>query len=420
MNRNFLPEAVLAVSFGLFLVTALAATATQARRRGWLRRGAVVATLVYGLIVVPLVMQAGGTLISLLAIAGMLLLPLVSAYSAARLTAARGDTVEPLARRIVRGAVAAGLLTVVLTAAAQAISLLGRLDPRMVVLLVTGAAVFIAWVNGVVGTSRVGSWAAWLLLLGIAVIVAMAALLGTASDVFDPRIEVAALSPGQWVALPVALFVLGWADPLLRKVDIEFPGAHVARVGGAVVGIVLVSGFALLMFFGGSTQAPTLQFFTLPANLDIVPGPMLIILSVMTVLFVAQAAGLLWGAGRVSFVHEVHAPDPVRPDWRRVVAVATAAAVLTLLGVGLERVAVVSSLLAAAVLGSQLRRGSEDGLLAGAVAAVVGAVVLLVSGQLRFDWAALVVLVLVIVVAAVVTVRGQPRPAAPVPAATAA
>lgn len=386
MNRYFLPEAVLAVSFALFLVTGLAATA-RVRRRDWLRRGAVVAGLVYSLIVVPLVLAAGGTLISLFAIVALLLLPLLGAFLAARTAASRDVIDESLTRRGFRAVVAVGLLTVVLTAAGQSISLLGRLDPRMVVIVIALAAGFVAWVHGVLGTSRVGSWAAWLLLVGIAVLVALAVLLGTASDVVDPRIEVDALSPGQWVALPLALLALGWADPVLRKVDVEFTGVQLARVWGAVAGIVLVSGFALLMFFGGSTQAPTLQFFTLPANLDIVPGPMFIFLVTLTVLFVAQAAGLLWGAGRMSSVPEVSVPDPVRPDWRRVVLVGGVAVGLTVLGVGLEPVAVLTSLLAAAMLGSQLREGpGVAALMAAAAVAVVSAVVLLVLDQMRFDW----------------------------------
>ena len=71
--------------------------------------------------------------------------------------------------------------------------------------------------------------------------------------------------------MAVVLLVLGAVDPILRASLADHP----VRALAGLLAVVLLGGGGLLMFYAGSIISPSLQFSTLVANLDIVPGPML-------------------------------------------------------------------------------------------------------------------------------------------------
>lgn len=382
MNREFLLEAVAGASLGLFAALALAWTAIP-RDSDSKPRGVLVAGLVYGLIAIPVVVGAGLDLLNLVLVASLLLLPVLSARLGAR--PASGVPHPPVAR-VASTLVAVGLLSVVLIAAGQTLSLFGRLDPRAGILLVAGAALAVVIIAGAHGAGRVGFWAALALLVPLLVVIALAALLGSPDDLVAPVILVAGPTAAQWLALAVAFIALGRADPGLRALGTGPALESVFTFIAAMLAMVLAFGVAMLVLLGGSTLGPSLQLFTVPANLDAVPGPMLIVVAVLALLFIAMAAAVLAGPA---------GPPSSRPELAVVVG---AAAAIAIAGPGLERVAIVTAVLAASLVVVP-RTGA--GLAVGLGAAAVASAVLAVAGELRFGWAAAGAIVLVAVVSAV-------------------
>lgn len=407
MNRPFLLEVVLGVTLAVFLAAALASTATG-RGAPWPRRGLVVSALVYAVLLVPLAFDAGVTLPILLGVLVLLLLPLVGSVLAGRV-ALRRPTPQHPAVTSVRAGVAVGLLTIVLTSVGQGLGLASRLDPRVLVLAVALTGAVVAIVNGVLGVSRVGTWAAAVFPVGLALVIAVAVLVGSPQYLLEPTVEVPGPGVGEWFAWAVAMVVLGWADPALRRTNTGLPLAAL-RAGVGLLLVTGVFGLALLVFLGGSAQGPSLALFTLPANLDVVPGPMLLLATGSLLLAIAMAASSLWAVGSRAPVEHPAAPsrasaptdgsgptaalgdlDPLRPARSRVVVVIALASVLALVGVGVAPVAAVTGLTAAAVVGCELAqtppRRAVAGLVAGLASALVAAVLLLALDELRLGLA---------------------------------
>jgi hypothetical protein len=426
VNRDVVPEAALAVAGAVFLALALAATGS--RRALPAGRGTVVRGLVYPLLLASVAMAAGATLPVLLGIVVLICLPLVAARAATRAgvqPAGSAGRVPALARAVV----AAGLITVVLIAAGESVSLLGRVDARTTVVVIGASAAAVALLDGVAeglsGSARVGLWAFWLLLPTVAVTVSAGVALGSPGDLVRPAVTVAGPAAVQWVAWALLLAALGWADPALNRAVAQQSTAGLVRVGAALVGVVLASGLGLLLLLGGTVVGPSMQLSVLPANIDLVPGAVFVVILGVTLAAVAMVAALLSAAGSGLALPPDPAgavPDRARP-WQTargapVVAVTVAAVVAALLASSVEAVAVVSALVGAAVLGSEVVRRPvagrvPPGLAAGLGAAVVSAVVLGVAGRLGFGGASVVALGVVAAVAAAAQARSGQRALTP-------
>lgn len=366
MNREFLPEAVLGVTIGL-LVVVLAVFRTQKPLSGGAaRRAGALALLTYAVIAAPVLVRTGmtwlGLLVLLVLLAGALWIgtgPLANAPSAPWLQAM----------------VSVGLMAAMLIAAAQTISIVSILDPRVIVIVL--AVVVTLLIAAQDASQRIGSLAMWFLLIPVLIVVALAALLGTPGQIVTRIIEVPGMSWPQIIGLLLAILVLARVD------------AGLIRTGQAAVfawagGTVLVIGLGMLAFFGGAVVAPTMQFFVVPANIDALPGLAGLLIAVLTVLFSGLVAAQLRGI------------QSARPATRIVALGAGVAVLIALLDPGLDAVVVATSLLAAVVVTGR----SETGLRAGAAIAVVGALTLAVLGELRFGWWSALAAVLVLGVAA--------------------
>ena len=155
----------------------------------------------------------------------------------------------------------------------------------------------------------------------------------------------------------------------------------------------MVIAFGQLMFLGGAVLAPSLQFFVLPANLDLVPGLAPVLLAIATVLFTALVAIVL--AGVKTAIEPV-----VGIGWPWVAGVAGLAAVIGLFDPGLDRVLLVTSLAAAALVGAQLGgRSVNRGVVAGLVTAIICVIALAVASRLTWEVAAVLATAVVLVVA---------------------
>lgn len=257
-----------------------------------------------------------------------------------------------------------------LIAAGQTLSLLGLMDPRVLVVVIALVTALLVAQEGLAASSRIGSLALWLLIVPVLIALALGFLLGNAGQAVNAIIEVDGPSLGQVSALAVAFPVLGWADAGLATTNAR-SGWSPLRVLGGVIGVVILIAFGLLMFFGGAILSPTMQFFVVPANIDALPGLAGILLAILTVLFAALVASPLNGL-------RIEGDD----SWRWVAIGAALAVVLGLLDPGLDQVVVAASLVAAAVVAAR----SPRGVIVGLIAATIAVVVLAATGDLAFDW----------------------------------
>lgn len=393
MNRTFLLEAALGVTFGLLLAV-LVASIAKAPGAGVQRRATMLAALTYAVIIVPLVVGEGMTLAGLLLTAVVLCMPLAGAALAGRRGAGRPSGPSWLGLLV-----PFGLVTAVLIAAGQTLAVMGLLDPRTVVVVVALVAGIVVLVNGAAGVAKVGSWAVWLLIVPVLLAVALGFLLSSLGAALEPTAQVDGPSAGQWVAFAVALFALGWVDPALRGTAGHAASVRPWRVLVGVLLLVLLGGGGLLMFFAGSIVSPSLQFSTLVANLDIVPGPMFVMLAILTMLFVA-------------LISQILSATVTRSDGSIRVSKATVLLVLVvllvLLAPGLERVVVVTALVAAGIAPAGAV-GSRRGSLVGLAAGVVAALLLWLFDALEFGWLAAGALVAVGMVAGIASATDGSR-----------
>ncbi len=412
MNREFLAEAALGVTAGLLITVLLAYRSGRAPRPGALRHGAMLGTLVYVVIALPVVVHRGMTAVGLIGILVVAILPVVGmrlATGRASGGAADEGSLVPWVRRLV----GVGLATAVLVAGAQVISLLGRVDPRVFAVVLGVVAAVLVVGGGFAASGRAGT--VGLCAGGLLALIAMAIGLfaGDVTPVFRPLVLVDGPSLAQWIALALAMLMLGWADPGMRALG-RGPAWSSALVLGIPLLIVALIGLGLLMFYSGAVISPSMPGYTLLGNLDIIVGPAGLFLALLTMLFVAGLAHTVSGIGAE--------PSDAAPDYdggplvsARVAALgALVAVVITLFGPHVESVALAASLAAAALAGSQLRGGRSDrGLTAGLVAGVVGVIaIIVVTDELRFGWGSIIATIAVLVVS-YASAGGQPRSGSP-------
>jgi hypothetical protein len=411
MSRDVLLEAVLAVAATVFLALVVGAVSSgRAPRPG---RGAVVRGLVYVALVAPSALAVGMTLPVLLGLAALLCLPLVAARAATRPAFRPGDAGPAAA--LARAVVATGLVTVVLCGAGQSVALLGRVDPRTTVVLIAASAAGVALVGRLVGSARVGLWAALLLLPTVALVLAAGIALGSPGDLVDPAVTVPGPSAVQWLAWALVLPALGWADPALNRAVAGASRPQVLRIAAILLAYVLVAGLGLLLLLGGAVIGPSMQLFALPANLGVIPGPVFAVLLGVSFAAVAVVAALLAaahaGISAAGTVPGSSGPVPV-------LVMAILGVVGALVTGAPQAVTVVAALVAAALVGCEVvrrpsPRPAPPGLVAGVAAAAVASVALGLAGQLTFGGPVVVALGTVAAVAAAAQARSGQRARVP-------
>jgi hypothetical protein len=390
MNREFLPEAVLGISIGLLLAVFAVYRTTKAPSTGVLRRAGMIGLLVYALIAAQVLVRQGMTWIGTLLL--LVLLGVVTfAALAGRSRAAQGPTAD-WARRLV----GVGLTAAMLIAAGQTLSMVGLVDPRVVVVVVAVLAGLLVAREALVASGRTGSLAMWLMIVPVLISLALGVLLGDPGQAASPIIEVTGVQWASALGLVVAFIALGWSDPGLAANGEGRTGVPTRMLVGAGLVVLLICA-GLLMFFGGAVLAPSMQFFVVPANIDALPGLAGVLIAVLTVLFTALVASTLSGVR--------HLDDGVR--WTAIGAVA--AVVLALFDPGLDWVVLATSLVAASLLGSRVERGTQVGL----AVATVGVVVLSWTGHMTFGWQSAGAIALVAAAAAVPAARATDTASTP-------
>ena len=119
----------------------------------------------------------------------------------------------------------------------------------------------------------------------------------------------------------------------------------------AALGVVVLIGLGQLMFLGGSVLAPSMQFFVVPSNLDIVPALIAVVLTVPS-----PWCSRLWSR----FPWPASLPWPMGKAAKWVLAATVIAALLALADPGAERIIIAASLIGAAYLGAQLSASRTD------------------------------------------------------------
>ncbi len=391
---SIIVPATLGLTLGLIVFVLSAYRTRKEPNAAVIRRGGMTALLVYAIIAAPVLARTGLTLLGLLISIVFLALPLAATTMAQRY----GESTAPPSAAV-RAIVGTGLAAFTLIAAGQTIALVAGLDPRAVVLAVAVMAALVVCGQGLAGTSRAGSIALWLTILPILICLALGLGLGSASELIPPLIETATPPVGQIVALGVAFLALGWADHGLAALHVAGQWGTrwslVARVFLGTAVIVVLIGLGLLMFLGGAILAPSLQFFVVPANLDILPIAVVLLMAIAATLFTAMVAVILGGVGALG------GEGGLTISIRWVVVSAAVAAAIALVNPASDHVVVVASLAGAALLGADLGRGNTvKAIVVGLPLALVAAVVMGLTGSLDFGWTTVLAAAVVAVVAA--------------------
>ncbi len=388
MNRENLPEVVLAVTLGLLIVVAAAYRTTKDPSPGVRRRSAMAALLVYAVIATPVFVSTGMSFWLLVVLVGVLALPLVAVAVAPRYS----PDSEGAAESAVRALVGTGLAAALLVGAGETLAMIGRVDPRTVVIVIALIAALVTMGQGLAGSSRIGSLALWLLIVPALISIALGIFLGSATEAVSPIVEVPGPSWAGVAVVALGVFVIGWADNTLRATTAESGPEHWRTWVGTAV-IVVVIAFGQLMFLGGAVIAPSLQFFVLPANLDIAPGLAGVIIAILTVVFTALVALIVTGASAAGA-----AGSGLTVSWAAGIAVVAAG--IALFDPGVDRILIVTALAAAALVGAQLGGGAVGrGVAAGLVVAAIAVVLLSITSRLELEVAAVAAMAAVLVVA---------------------
>jgi lysylphosphatidylglycerol synthetase-like protein (DUF2156 family) len=138
--------------------------------------------------------------------------------------------------------------------------------------------------------------------MGLAVVLAAAgAFLGRPDDLVDPITPMESLPAWNYAVLAVGLLAIGGLDPALRGMLASSGSRRSIRREGAwaalwMVVLLAAVGLGMLLIFGGVLVAPSLAFFTVPANL----GPaMPVVMAIAAFWFAFAVASLLAGAPSV-------------------------------------------------------------------------------------------------------------------------
>lgn len=373
MNRASSLEMILGITLGLIIIGLAAYRSSKMPSKGVIGRGAAMGVLAYALIAAPLFTHSGMTLIGLIALLIITGLALCGSAIGAKHPAPPGKLVTGL--RMVAGI---GFAAALLIAAAQTLSLLGKVDPRVTVVLLLVAVGFLVAGQGLVASSRISSTAMWFMLVPVVLAVALGIFLGSPAVAVAPIREAKALPILAAIAAAIAVFALAWIDGSLgRSRGLSGWSTKRSAIWAIVVGLVF--GFGLLMLFGGVVFAPSMEFFVVPANIDALPYLGTVLLAVATVIFAGLISraftsvgviggGLEGGSGDTNDAEggESQAADPTDLTDPRF-AVSTKwvwigggiAAVVALVGVPMNVTLIVAAVAALVVIGLSLAHSKQ-------------------------------------------------------------
>jgi hypothetical protein len=409
MNRELLLEASIGLTVGLLVVVLVAFRTGRRPRPGVTRRAAMMGLLTYAIIAVPVMTVSGMTAL------GMIALVVIVAFALAGSLLSRrfAPVSDGPAHGYVQALVGSGVAAILLIAAAQTLSLISRVDPRVLVLVLGVVVAVLVAGQGLAASGRIGSVAMWLMIVPIVISLALGFLLGDVSAVVSP-IRIGAETPfAAILGVAVAIFALGWVDGGLQATSRAGRWSPVRVLLWVAVVIVAIL-LGLLSFLGGIIFAPSMEFFVVPANIDALPGLAGVLLAVLTVIFAALVAGVLAGVGslaggvgaregdeesvRPAASGGEEAEVPIASAW--VWTSAAVAIIVALFDPGSQQLVVVAGLLAAGLIGAQVSRArSSVGVLAGVLSTIVATVVLAVLGQLRLGWGSILATLVVCLVA---------------------
>lgn len=170
-------------------------------------------------------------------------------------------------------AVGLALLLGQLTAAGQILSTTGAVNRITASIAIGLVCALYLLPRGLSGAARTSRWLLWVLGVVTLLLVAIGAIAGEPGHITSPSVPVR--HPSSWSYLTVALAATaaGAFDPALHRWlgKDKSPLRSGLRGAALLASFVILVGISLLMIFGGSFQAPSLQFFTIFALLPKVP-----------------------------------------------------------------------------------------------------------------------------------------------------
>jgi hypothetical protein len=144
MNREVLLEVTIGLTVGLLVVVLAAFRSGRLPRPGVTRRAAMLGLFTYAIIAAPVLTVSGMTFVGMIALVVIVALALAGSVLSRRFASGSGVP----AHRYVQGLVGSGVAAVLLIAAAQTLSLISRVDPRVLVLVLgVVVAVLVAYVG---------------------------------------------------------------------------------------------------------------------------------------------------------------------------------------------------------------------------------------------------------------------------------
>jgi hypothetical protein len=399
MNAEIPIPLILGIVIGLSLAGVASFRAGATPSPYGIRGGGAITVLVYAVLAAPTLVTSGMNVL------GLTLLTLLIVGAA--VFSAIGQRLPQPPDPLINYAIGALLSAVILISAGQCLALVARVDPRVTVLAVAAAAAVAVAGQGSVGSSRVGAVAVSALILPIGISLALGFKLGGPEQLIPPLVQSPPISVGVVMALAAMVAVLGVADSRLSALRTDQRSGDLIWSAAAAVIVVTAMGLGLLMFLGGVVIAPSLQFFVVPANLDLLPPLALALLTVATLFFVALAATLL--AGVTSGRKDAAARRSSSAALWGCGAVGVA---LALIDPPVEAIVVVATLLASADLGRRLRGApcNTRSRSVGSIGVCLAALSLTGTGQLTFGWAATCAWSAVALLAFLGTPREPPTP----------
>lgn len=284
MNRESTLEMVLGITIGLIFIGIAAYRSGKVPSPGVVGRGAAIGLLSYALLAAPLFTHVGMTLIGLICLLIMIGLALWGSG-----LAAKNPAPTTTAATVLRLVASIGFACALLIAAAQTLSLLGKVDPRILVILLLVAVGFLVAGQGLVASSRISSTAMWFMLVPMLLAIALGVFLGSAAVAVAPIREADPFPIWATICGFIAVFALSWVDGSLARDRASSDWSTKRSAIWAIV-VGLIFGWGQLMLFGGAVFAPSMEFFVVPANIDMLPYLSTALLAVGTVILAAFIA----------------------------------------------------------------------------------------------------------------------------------
>lgn len=291
MNRASTLEMVLGITIGLVVLAIAAYRSGKTPSKGVVGRGAALGFLAYGVLAAPLLTHHGMSFIGLI----VLLIIVGLAIWGSHLGSTREAPVSKTAR-VLRLIAAIGFASALLIAASQTLSLLGKVDPRVTLIVLLIVVGFLVASQGLITSERISSMALWFMLVPVVLALALGFFLGSPQAAVAPIREPDGIP---WILVIIAAagaFALGWVDgSFARERTLSEWSTKRSAIWALVVGFLF--GFGLLMLFGGVVFAPSMEFFVVPANIDALPYLGTLMLAVATVIFGGFIARALTSVG---------------------------------------------------------------------------------------------------------------------------